>query len=344
MADLLAQENAAREKLHETLDKLAKISPESLVRTDELGTSLDFSGGLEVFRRTLALFKSLGNSNLDNIPTNVLSQLTQHAQAAIQTFEAIQTFDPSGQNNPAGVRDNLIGQVARQYQTFFQYIAPVVAYSVRKGTDFERLEADARAALEVISSLRTDIEKQRTEIVAQARAALEEVQRVAAQVGVAQHAVHFQDEAQDHLKRSRSWLVATAALGLATVLFGGWSLYYYTTRVGSLTTSQSIQLGVSKLIVFSILYLAAFWTGRNYRAQWHNHVVNKHRQNALCTFETFVKAAGDDQTKNAVLLQATKSIFAPQASGFVATESDGGQSPQILEIIRGVMGTRGGGQ
>jgi hypothetical protein len=40
------------------------------------------------------------------------------------------------------------------------------------------------------------------------------------------------------------------------------------------------------------------------------------------------------------ILQATKSIFAPQTSGFVATEGDGGQSPQVLEIIRGVMGTR----
>jgi hypothetical protein len=302
MVDVLDQENAARDKLREALDKLAGISPESLVRTDELGTSLDFSNGVEVFRRTLALFESLSNSNLDNVPIDILNRLTQLAQQAIQTFEAIQTFDPSGQNNPASVRDGLINQVAQQYQSFFQHISPIVAYSVRKGTDFERLEADARAALEKINRLRTDIEKRGTEIVGQARAALEQVQRAAAQVGVAQHAVHFKEEAQEHLKRSRYWLAATAALGLAAAAFGGWSLYYYATQAGSLTTAQSIQLAASKLIVFSILYLAAFWAGKNYRAQWHNYVVNKHRQNALSTFETFVKAAGDDQTKNAVLL------------------------------------------
>ena len=342
MVDVLDQENAARASLREALDKLVKISPESLVRTDELGTSLDFGDGVEIFRRTLALFESLGGSNLDNIPINTLNQLSQQAQQAIQTFEAIRTFDPSGQNNPASVRDSLIKQVADQYQSSFQHVSPVVAYSVRKGTDFDRLERDARSALEEINRLRNEIEKQRTEIVGQAQAALEQVQRAAAQVGVAQHASHFKDEAAEHIKRSRAWLIATALLGLVTAGFGAWSLYFYATQAGLLTTSQSIQLGTSKLIVFSILYLAAFWAGKNYRAQWHNYVVNKHRQNALSTFETFVKASGDEQTKNAVLLQATKSIFAPQASGFVGDQGDGGQSPQVLEIIRGVMGARSG--
>ena len=344
MVDLLEQEETARNGLREALDKLAEISPESLVRTDELGTSLDFSEGVEVFRRTLVLFESLRESNLDNIPLTTLDQLTQLATQATQIFQSIRSFDPSGQNNPAVVRDSLIKQVADQYQGFFQQISPVVAYSVRKGTDFDRLEREARAGLEEINRLRNQTESEGNAIVGQAKAALEQVQRAAAQVGVAQHAVHFKEEAAEHLRRSKGWLIATGLLGAATAGFGGWSLFYYATQAGSLTTAQFIQLAVSKLVVFSILYLAAFWSGRNYRAQWHNHVVNKHRQNALSTFETFVKASGDDQTKNAVLLQATKSIFSPQVSGFVGGESDSGQSPQILEIIRGVMGARSGDQ
>jgi hypothetical protein len=78
-----------------------------------------------------------------------------------------------------------------------------------------------------------------------------------------------------------------------------------------------------------------------YRSQWHNHVVNKHRQNALSTFETFVKAASDEQTKNAVLIQATQCIFSQQPTGFVAHDSDGAPSPQILEIVRGVVADKG---
>lgn len=340
MADVLIQEKQARENLQSSLDKLAAITPESLVRTSELGTALDFSDGVDVFRRTLSLFESLRESNLDNMPLNVLNQLTQFATQATQTFKQIHEFDPSGQNNPAGIRDSLIKQVADQYQGFFQHISPIIAYSVRKGTDFDRLERDARTALEEIRRLQTEITKQRTEIVSQAQAALEQVQRAAAQVGVAQHAVHFKEEAAEHLRRSWYWLIATGVLALATAGFGAWSLYHYATEAVALNTAQSVQLAISKLVVFSILYLAAIWCGRTYRAQWHNYVVNKHRQNALSTFETFVKAAGDEQTKNAVLLQATQAIFQPQSSGFAGRDSETSQSPQILEIIRGVTGSR----
>jgi len=339
MAELLEQETKARAGLVAELEKLKQITPESLVRTSQLGTALEFGSGVEVFRRTLSLFDSLANCNLDNVPVNMLTQLQSVGNQAAQTFQSIRDFDPSGQNNPAGVRDGLIKQVADQYQTFFQQISPIVAFSARKGTDFDRLEREARTSLEEITRLHSEIGRERTEIIGQAQAALEQVQRAAAQVGVAQHAVPFKEEAAEHLKRSGYWLWATGGLGLVTAGFGSWSLYFYATVGVTLSSAQSVQLAISKIIVFSILYLAAIWSGRMYRAQWHNFVVNKHRQNALSTFETFVKAAGDDQTKNAVLLQATQSIFAPQHSGFASGDGDSASSPQILEIIRSVTGS-----
>ena len=66
----------------------------------------------------------------------------------------------------------------------------------------------------------------------------------------------------------------------------------------------------------------------------HNFVVNQHRQNALTSFETFAKAANDDQTKSAVLLQATNCIFSPQASGYADSAVEAPGSPRIMEIIR----------
>lgn len=286
------------------------------------------------------MFESLKESNLDNVPFNVLTELTQAATQASQSFQQIKDFDPSGQNNPAGVRDGLIKQIDDQYQQYFKQVSPVVAYSVRKGTDFERLESDARLALDEIRKVSADIQSQGRKIVSDANDALEQVKQAAAEVGVAQHAVHFKEEAAAHLKNSRYWLGATGLLGAATAVYGFWSLSYYARLTKEMSTAQSVQLGVSKLIVFSILYFAAVWAGRTYRAQLHNHVINKHRQNALSTFETFVKAAGDDQTKNAVLMQATQAIFMPQASGFVTSDNEVAASPQILEIVRSVAGVR----
>jgi ABC-type multidrug transport system fused ATPase/permease subunit len=234
----------------------------------------------------------------------------------------------------------LIQQVADQYQSWFPQIAPVIAYSVRRGTDFDRLEREARGSLEELNRIRREFETKSASIISEAQAALEQVRRAAAEVGVAQHAVHFRQEATEHLNRSAKWLIATVVLAASTLAFAAWSVYYYATSASDLSTPQSVQLAVAKVVAFSLLYFAIVWSARMYRSQWHNYVVNKHRQNALSTFETFVKASSDEQTKNAVLLQATQCIFSAQVTGFVAQESDPGPSPQILEIVRGAVGDR----
>ena len=214
MIDVLDQEKKTRETLISALNEIVEITPESLIRTNELGTSLDFRGGVEIFRRTLTLFENLRNCNLDNVPLPTLQALSQQATQATQTFQEIQQFDPSGQNSPDSLRDSLINTVADQYHEFFQQISPIVAYSVRKGTDFDSLEREARTSLEEINRLRAEINKQGTDIVSQSQAALAQVQRAAAQVGVAQHAVHFKDEADEHLKQSQYWLLCHWVVGV----------------------------------------------------------------------------------------------------------------------------------
>src|SRR5207244_10156514 len=101
-----------------------------------------------------------------------------------------------------------------------------------------------------------------------------------------------------------------------------------------LSTGAFVQLAIAKFIIFSILFSAVLWAARIYRAHRHNYVINKHRQNALSTFEAFAKAAGDSETKNAVLLQATQCIFSPQRTGYLAQENDSEGHSSILEIIR----------
>src|SRR5882724_4341617 len=103
---------------------------------------------------------------------------------------------------------------------------------------------------------------------------------------------------------------------MLTLLFGIASLLFIFFKTPDYTPAQSVQLVIAKIIIFSVLLSATLWAGRIYRATRHNQVVNKHRQNALSTFETFTKAASDDATKSAVLLQATNCIFSPQQSGY----------------------------
>ncbi|MBI3089461.1 MAG: hypothetical protein HYY96_02250 [Candidatus Tectomicrobia bacterium] len=339
--DFLAQEQTVREALQTILSNLTLILSQDLVRTNELGTELDFSDGLKVFDRTLALFRSLQDANLDNVPLQRLQELKSLADEASQHFKDVQTFSSAGQDKPKQARDQRIRAIAEQYNNQFQSISPIIAYSVRKGTDFQRLEEDARKTVAEAKEIRDGMEKESKEWLAQIEDTQEKVRRAAAEVGVAQHAIHFSEEAIKYRKQSIGWLIVTGCLSLITILYGLYNAWNYTWLFKSgpsiLTTEQTIQIAMSKLVVFAVLYYGLIWSGRIYKAQRHNYVINRHRQNALSTFETFVKAASDDGTKNAVLIQATQSIFSPQNSGFLSKDSEPSASPKILEIIRNAI-------
>lgn len=330
------QENAERQRLLTVLTELSAINPQDLVREDVLGRDLSFASGVPYFQRTLKLFKDLAESNLDTVPFQNLQQLSAHAEQARERFKRVQGFSVAQyQSNPASSRDGLINEIRDSYDAAFQQVSPIVAYSVRKGTDFEKLEREARESVTQLKSIVSDQETSRKTMLVEIEGTLEKVRRAAQEVGVAQHAIHFKDEAEANAASAKTWLKVTAVSAVLTLAFGVSSLIFIVTRTPEFTATQSVQLAIAKIIIFSVLVTATLWSGRTYRAARHNYVVNKHRQNALSTFETFAKAATDDATKSAVLLQATNCIFSAQQTGYISQEEpEGGGYPHILEIVR----------
>ncbi len=95
---------------------------------------------------------------------------------------------------------------------------------------------------------------------------------------------------------------------------------------------------VPRLVIVTLLSTALIFCIRNFSAMMHNLIVNRHRQTALTTFQVFVSGTGDEGTKNAVLIQSTQAIFAPQPSGYLKTDQEMPQMNQVTEIIRGATG------
>lgn len=327
------KEKTIQEQLKEKLDILTKITPESLVQTKKLGTTLDFSSGVEDFDRTLKLFSSLKGVNLDDFPDQRLQQLLGLVNTAIGTFEQIQNFT-STQENAEVTRNNIIQQVKQQYMDQFNHISQVLAYSYAKGTDFKSLVGEAKDA---VSKAEEEVKKVENASI-QVENILKAAKKASPEIGLSKYAVIFKNEARSHRINARRWLGVTAALAVLTIAFGFWGVSYYIDKITEMTTAQAIQVGLSKIVILAVLYFGLVWSGRIYKAQQHNCVVNQHRHNALTTFETFVNATDNPETKNAVLIQTTQAIFSPQHSGFTDKEKELSTSPQVLEIFRSVMG------
>ncbi|MCX5717284.1 MAG: hypothetical protein NTW44_03035 [Nitrospirae bacterium] len=333
----LEQEQNEKNALLSHLAALDEIKPQDIIRTDELGRELSFEIGLPIFERVLKLFHALYTSNLDNVPYNTLNALKNQAKDALDEFNKVKTFSPRQQSqNPIGIRDNLVNSLRDRYDTYFQIISPVIAYSIRKGTDFEALEKKAQETVNSIESLKNEYLSKQGQITSEMESVLQKVRQAAAEVGVAQHATHFKDEAIDHNEKSEKWLYATVAIATLTIVWGFLAIFVIKVPDNA-SSAQVLQFTIGKLIVLSALYYSLVWSAKNYYAHRHNYVINKHRQNCLNTFETFVKAAGNDaETKNAVLLQATQSIFSSQSSGYVHKDSESESPNKFIEIMRSV--------
>jgi hypothetical protein len=297
-------EKSVRDELRSELGKLNSLDAKELVRADELGQDSDFQDGLPYFQRSLRLFRDLSEVNLDMLSNRRLQSLWGAVQEARKLFSEIEDVPlPTHSKNRTRNRSHLIHQIRSRYDSWYTEVAPVIAYSAWQDTDIDRIEQELRS--------------------------------IAAKVGVAHHARHFKNEAEQHAKIAKIWLGVVILIAIATVALAGVNVYLalITTDLG---TPQTIQLAVAKVLLFSLLFGALVWAGRVYRSHRHNFVVNQHRQNALTSFETFATAASDDQTKGAVLIEATRCIFSPQTSGYADSVAADSATPRIMEIIRGI--------
>ena len=130
---------------------------------------------------------------------------------------------------------------------------------------------------------------------------------------------------------------------VATAAFGG--VFILLSKVlgsGGTELTGILQNLFTKGFVLSPIYVWLNRSIKNHTAQKHLEIINVHRQNALETFDTFVAAAeGNRETRDAVLLAATKAIFDANQSGYlsVKTSSSDNTSP-VQQIIKEVIPTK----
>jgi len=317
------------------LEEIVAYDPASLAEGKDLG-AINFKNGESLFAQSIEIAKEFRALPLDLLPIATLKQLQSPVQQLAAGLKQVNDFTLVGQQNPEATRDSLLNQAQSYHDQAFTALTPHLAYLSLKSAQVQETMRRSAELLEdtqkEVSDALSDIEKKKTEIDGVVRAAKD----AAAKIGVAQFATQFEEIANEHKKTGKYWLLATALLGILAVCVAIASVYFLL-PTGELREPGTIQRIITKLVIISIFYFAALWASRNYRSHQHLSVVNKHRQSALATFETFVKAANDEQTKNAVLLEATRCIFSPAPSGYLGAEEEV-PANRIIEILKTVGG------
>lgn len=364
------RQNQYLPQLHQILGQVASISPESIVQREKLGSELSFEFILPQVVEIVSAARGLQKTNLDRVPFGILAAILGNFQQINQLFQQVISFSPAQHGNASQVRDSYAMGIEDQWNALYPQIRMILGSQdddVAKN-QVEALTAQVRTAVQLSSdaadSLRSKqqeidhmltkflderketFDKEGAEKLAIIDRALNEVRNAAVEAGVSQTSKYFHDEASEHRRTSFAWLGATGLSIVLLVLFSlfGTSLLTYLGNPEPLAGAENLvhvrYLAQKGLIVFCLIF-ALILSAKNYGAARHNYVVNKHRNNALSSFQAFAASAADDQTKSAVLIQATQSIFSPQASGYVKTDGDNSPQTPVIEILRSVGGKDG---
>ena len=325
------QHDAAGQQVKERLEKITTFKIEELVREEELGTQLSFKEIEEDFVKIIDPFKRVKEVSLIDIPYSLLNGISGQINQAIAYFDQAQKFNPT-QNNAASIRTNIINNIKNSYDNFYTQSVPILSIGLLKSNDLS-LERSK------LNQLITDIEDQKSKSREESERVLKELNDIlasaksaAVQVGVSKHSFLFGEESEFHEKEAKKWLKYLTIIIAVTIIAAIGMAF-----LGLLfkENAEIVQFTITKIVVLTALFYGLALTNRNYRAHKHNAIMNKHRQNALNTFETFSGAASaDDQTKNAVLIETTHSIFSNQQTGYLRSEGDSDSNSKIIEIIK----------
>ena len=308
----------------EALDAIVQTDPDNYSEISGRGVTLDLSESVPVVERIIGLFRRIRDSDLEAIPDESRPTLAHEIHTTQNELQRILELDPRHES-PEGISSSL----RSVYQQVYTNLTPILAHVGTDPAGFDELRRQAEAAVRQIASGEERVSAMGEE----AKMALDQIKKAAAEAGVSQHAVIFGDVAKKHRKTSYWWLAASSILAVATLGLA-WQM---AGQIADRSLTDTIQLVAGRLILFGVLSYALVSAVRTYRAEAHNHVVNAHRHHALSTFETFTAASSDDATRNAVLMQATQCIFSHRPSGFGQREDDSAPQSQVLELTRNVL-------
>lgn len=307
---------------------------EKLVARPKWG-DINFEAARPSFESAFYLFNAFSTLPLNIVPDGQLNQIVASARAVVNRLREINSFNLDGGENPKGRSSTLIQSLRGEVDQFVLLSSPCLPFLAYYRGDIQAQLAQIEEGVAKASKLYDDgivsidgKKKQVDDAVNAARIA-------AAEAGAAVFTQDFLAEAKKIEKSAMIWLGVAAfcsvsALAVAVVAF------FFFLPPPDASVPYVIQHTVTKLVVVGGLITAAIWCGSMYRALRHQAAINKHRGNALKTFQAFVEAAGDRQEiKDAVLLETTRSIFAVAPTGFLnATETNVDGGPKIADTLK----------
>ena len=322
---------------------------DDLKRTDLSSRRLSFEivhpNLLAVYKMVQEILASPRESLID-LSGNDLQQVRNCLQQLWDIFDQIHRFDPQ---NSREEHRGVLQEIVSFCDNVRQQLGPTVAYLRSKRV--EQLETQVNATVantvtDAVKKLNTNTnrsqkqnnqaEQNETKRQEEFNQLKSQLQDLLAKESVAEYGKIFDEQANKHQRAAFWWLVSTVGLSIGFGCIFVW--LFNVLRLGGTEWVGILQNIFTKGFLLSLIYLLLNRSIKNYTAQKHLEVINRHRQNALETFDRFVSSAARQETKEEVLIAATNAIFDANQTGYLSTKMRGSESTSpIPQVIKAVM-------
>jgi hypothetical protein len=278
-------------------------------------------------KRCKDIVSNLSILPIEYLPDAACDKTVQNINQVRATLLKIDTFSVT-QGTPIQNRDQITAELHGHADNLYTTTASWIPFLAYQRGDVEKnitkLSENVQTASELIEQSKLKIEKSELEI----KQIITKAREASASAGAAVFTQDFKEESDKNETDSLVWLKTAITLAIITLLAS--CLFICLSYKYPATDSiQAYQILASKVVILMILITATLWAGRNYRILKHLKTSNNHRALTLRTLQAFTAAASDDQTKNAVLLEANRAIFTSGGTGFI----DDGKGENPLTII-----------
>ena len=287
------------------------------------------------------------------MPKDSIQQIRDYLQQLLNKFQEIHAFNPQNSSEAQNFREEhktILQEIVSFCDEVRQQLGPAIAYLKSKEAEQLKTQVTATVADTVTDAVEklnaeTNRSQKHSDQAEQNEAERQEefdqlkvqLQNLQAEKPISQYRKIFDEQSKEHQQAARRWLILT---GLLIVGFGGVFFWLFNVlKLEGTAWVAVLQNIFTKGFLLSLIYLVLNRSIKNYTAHKHLEVINRHRQNALETFDAFVSAAeGNRETRDAVLLAATNAIFDANQSGYLSTKIRGSESASpIPQVIKAVM-------
>jgi len=325
---------------------------------DELGPVLSFKSEKSFIESIFVFMTPFLSKHTKSLPSESIQNISIAFLPVYKALTNIAAFNIA--TNPKEEKSRLIADLHNSFSVAVEKLLPYASY-LQCLLQFEELSAIKTNNVETIKALEdqlTNIIRESNNTVEKhesymktalseantlltsisntdrtARNHLESIQNISAESVISHYDGLFASEAKRSTYWSWGWLVGTI-LCMGSIVFLGVINPFWAWKFDPSDPHQLYKLLGSKISVMAVLFFFLYWCAKNYMVLQHNITVNRHRQNALGTFEAFVKSAEnqDVMIKNALLMQASQCIFNQQPSGYCGPQAET-DSHKLLDLL-----------